>query len=105
MTAPAQALIEALEAIVPGGVRPALAGDAVAGVLPQVVAEPASEDELAGVLAHAVGAGLKVLVRGGGTQLGLGFPSAGGDILLSTARLNQLVEHTPHDMTATVRAG
>jgi glycolate oxidase FAD binding subunit len=46
-----------------------------------------------------------VLVRGGGAQLGLGFPPVGGDILLSTAALARLVEHTPGDMTATVQAG
>jgi glycolate oxidase FAD binding subunit len=74
-------------------------------VRPQLVVEPGNEEQVSAVLAFANREGLKVLVRGGGTQLGLGFPPTGGDILLSTARLNQLVEHAPHDMTATVQAG
>ncbi|HEY7832452.1 MAG TPA: FAD-binding oxidoreductase, partial [Ktedonobacterales bacterium] len=89
----------------PERARPADAGDAVAGVMPRVVAEPANEAEVAALLAHAEREGLKVLVRGGGTQLDLGFPPAGGDLLLSLARLDQVVEHAPHDLTVTVQAG
>src|ERR1700759_4123024 len=73
--------------------------DALAGVQPRVVVEPTTEEEVATVLAFADREGLKVLVRGGGTQLGLGFPPTGGDILLSTARLNAVLEHEPHDQT------
>jgi glycolate oxidase FAD binding subunit len=100
-----QSLQIALEPLAPGRVRPAAAADAVAGVQPQVVVEPVSEEEVAAVLAFADREGLKVLVRGGGTQLNLGFPPAGGDILLSTARLDQVIEYAPHDMTASVQAG
>src|SRR5439155_4019047 len=100
-----QSLQAALDPLVGGSVRVADDGDSVAGVRPQLVVEPGNEEQVSAVLAFANREGLKVLVRGGGTQLGLGFPPTGGDILLSTARLNQLVEHAPHDMTATVQAG
>ncbi len=88
-----------------GHVRAATADDAVAGVQAQVVVEPTTEDEVAAVLSYADAEGLKVLVRGGGTQLGMGYPPTGGDILLSTRGLDKLVEHEPGDMTATAEAG
>src|SRR5262249_2326890 len=53
----------------------------------------------------ADGQGLKVLVRGGGTQLRLGNVPKGGDILLSLERMNHIIAHAPHDMTVTVQAG
>src|SRR6266516_4294023 len=105
LTLSPQALHDALRPLVGGRVRRADEGDAVAGVRPAVVVEPGDEEGVAAALAFADREGLKVLVRGGGTQLGLGFPPAGGDILLSTAALDRLVEHTPGDMTATVQAG
>ncbi len=60
---------------------------------------------MASVLAYANREGLKAIVRGGGTQLNTGLPPRDGDILLSTTRLNQVVEYAPHDMTVTVQAG
>lgn len=104
MESPTQ-LLQALDAFVPGYVRLAEKDDEIAGVQPRFVVEPTSEEEVAKVLAFADGEGLRVLVRGGGTQLGLGFPPTGGDIVLSTARLNRLIEHVPHDMTVTAEAG
>src|SRR6266852_4292981 len=100
-----QALQEALDSLVEGGVQLATESDVVAGVQPYVVAVPGSEQEVASVLAYANREGLKVLVRGGGTQLNTGLPPRDGDILLSTTRLNQVVEYAPHDMTVTVQAG
>jgi glycolate oxidase FAD binding subunit len=69
------------------------------------VVEPATEEEVATVLAFADREGLKVLVRGGGTQLTLGFPPTGGDILLGTGRLDKVLEHEPHDQTISVQSG
>ncbi len=100
-----QSLQAALDLLVGGYVRIAQDGDSVAGVQARLVVEPGTEEEVSAVLAFANQEGLKVLIRGGGTQMGLGFPPAGGDILLSTVRLNHLVEHAPHDLTATVQAG
>ncbi|HKS70999.1 MAG TPA: FAD-binding oxidoreductase [Ktedonobacterales bacterium] len=94
-----------LEEIAPGQVRPAETSDAALGVQPLVVAEPTSAETLAALLAFADGEGLKVLPRGGGTHAGVGFPPSGGDIALSLAGLNAIVEHAPHDQTVTVQAG
>src|SRR5713101_7818092 len=81
-----QSLQETLGTLVGDHVRPAAESDSVAGVQPQFVVEPGTEEEVAKVLAFADREGLKVLVRGGGTQLNTGLPPAGGDVLLSTAR-------------------
>jgi glycolate oxidase FAD binding subunit len=102
---PSTQLWHALDACAPGHVRSAAGADEIAGVRPSFVVEPASEEEVAAVLAFADRGRLKVLIRGGGTQSGLGFPPTDGDIILSTARLNKLVEHVPHDMTVTAQAG
>ncbi|GAC1389585.1 MAG: FAD-binding oxidoreductase [Ktedonobacteraceae bacterium] len=100
-----QSLQSALEPFVGRWIRPAEDADTIAGVRPQVIVEPGNEEEVAAVLAFANQEGLRVLVRGGGTQLGLGFPPTGADILLSTTRLNQIVEHVPHDLVVTAQAG
>ena len=106
MESSARSLQATLDALVRGGqVRLAADCDEIAGVRPQFVVEPSDEDEVAAVLAFADRERLQVLIRGGGTQSGLGFPPTGGDIILSMARLNRLTEHVPHDMTVTVQAG
>ncbi|GAC1584816.1 MAG: FAD-binding oxidoreductase [Ktedonobacteraceae bacterium] len=100
-----QSLQSALEPFVGRWVRPAVDEDSIAGVHPQVIVEPGNEEEVAAVLAFANKEGLRVLVRGGGTQLGLGAPPTGGEIVLSTIRLNTIVEHVPHDLVVTAQAG
>ncbi len=100
-----EALRDALGPLVGGRVRAAAEGDSVAGVRPAAVAEPGDEAAVAAVLALADREGLKVLPRGGGTQLGLGHPPAGGDILLDLGRLGAVVEYAPGDLTVTAQAG
>ena len=85
--------------------RAATAADAIDGVQPQMVAEPATAEELARALGWAHGAGLKVAPRGGGTKLGWGNPPTACDLVLSTARLNRVLEHAWADMTVIVEAG
>lgn len=94
-----------LAALAGGHARAAVEGDAVAGVTPRVVVEPEAEEQVAAVLAFADREGLAVLPRGGGTQPGMGAPPRSGDIVLSLARLNTIVEHAPHDQTVSVQAG
>jgi glycolate oxidase FAD binding subunit len=101
----AETLGAALAGRAGGAVRPATAADVVAGVQPTVVVEPTTEEGVAATLAFADAEDLKVVIRGGGTQLGLGTPPSGADILLSMRGLARLVEHEPGDMTATAEAG
>jgi glycolate oxidase FAD binding subunit len=89
----------------PEHVRLATANDAVDGVQPQWVVEPGSADEVARVLRYANEARLHVTPRGGGTKLSWGNPPRRVDFILSTRRLDRVVEHAWGDMTATVEAG
>jgi len=79
--------------------------DAVAGVSPRIVAEPGDEKELAAALRCANASGLAVAPRGGGTKLDWGNPPARLDLVISTVRLDRIVEHVWSDMTVIVQAG
>jgi glycolate oxidase FAD binding subunit len=99
-------IAEMFEPIVSSGhVRAATEQDIVAGVQPEYVVSPGSEQELAAVLACANEAGIAVIPRGGGTKLDWGNPPARTGIILSTLRLNRVVEHAWADLTVVVEAG
>jgi glycolate oxidase FAD binding subunit len=85
--------------------RAAGAGDGVAGVQPQMVFEPNSETELAAALRWGDANGLGIVPRGGGTKAGWGNPPMRADLILSTARLNRVIEYAWADLTASVEAG
>jgi glycolate oxidase FAD binding subunit len=89
----------------PANLSAASAVDAVSGVLPQFVAEPDDETQLAKVLSLANDAGIAVVPRGGATKFDWGNPPKRADLILSTARLNRIVEHAWADLTVTVEAG
>jgi glycolate dehydrogenase FAD-binding subunit len=86
-------------------VRHATPADAVAGVQPQLVFEPANDLQLASALSQANDAGLSVIPRGGGTKLAWGNPPRCADIVLSTARLNKIIDHPWADLTVSVEPG
>jgi len=69
------------------------------------VVEPANEEEVSTALGCANRDGLAVIPRGGGTKLDWGNPPARADIVLSTAKLNRVLEHAWADLTVTVEAG
>src|SRR6266446_6379477 len=85
--------------------RVATADDAVSGMLPQFVAEPDNENQLASALSLANEAGMAVVPRGGATKLDWGNPPKKVNLILSTARLNRIVEHAWADLTVTAEAG
>jgi glycolate oxidase FAD binding subunit len=86
-------------------VEPATAGDAIDHVACRLVAAPADAAELAALLARANASGLAVVPRGGGTKLAWGDPPKSADLVLSTLRLGEIVEHAAGDLTVTVQAG
>jgi glycolate oxidase FAD binding subunit len=95
-----------LRAIVgPEHVRIATDADAVAGITPLVLVEPADERQTASVLRCANQAGLGVIPCGGATKLDWGNPPRTADVVLTTRRLNQVTEHAWADLTVTVEAG
>lgn len=86
-------------------VRVATSADAVCGVPARLVLEPTSEQQIAAALRFANDAGLAVIPRGGGTKLTWGNPPSRADVILSTTRLNQIIEHAWADLTVSVEAG
>lgn len=86
-------------------VRTAVASDAVCGVQPHLVVEPGTEQDLAKVLKLANASGLAVVPLGGGTKLEWGNPPRCADVILSTRRLDQVIEHAWADLTVNVEAG
>jgi glycolate oxidase FAD binding subunit len=86
-------------------IRAASPADALCGVQPQFLLEPATEQQLAAALRLADESKLAVIPRGGGTKLGWGNAPSRADLMLSTARLNRILEHAWADLTVTVEAG
>jgi glycolate oxidase FAD binding subunit len=86
-------------------VRLGTPADAVEGVVPRVIVEPASAESVSRLLEWAFREGLCVMVRGSGTKLGWGAPPRQIDILMSTTRLNAVVAHRHGDLTATIQTG
>lgn len=101
------ALVDALETahVSWRGIGPGDPEFEIDGVAPELLVEPATGQELASALGAAGDASLRVIPRGGGSQLGLGNPPSGGDVLVSTLRLDRVLEHEPANLTVTVEAG
>lgn len=78
---------------------------AVEGKVPHLVVFPETVDSVAETLALATRMGAKVIPRGGGTKLHWGGIPRQVDIVLGLERLNQILEHEPADLTATIQAG
>ncbi len=75
------------------------------GINPQAVVLPRSTHEIQEVLDYATDSGLSVIPAGSGTKLGVGNPPEQVDLVLSTSRLDQVLEYEPADLTVTVEAG
>ena len=91
--------------MITGATKPGSEGDAIDGVVPRQIVEPADAAELAATLKAASGEKQATVLRGGGTKLGWGRVPSSIDLVVSTARLNTLLVHRHGDMTATAHAG
>jgi len=100
-----QAWIDLSAIVGPEHLRPATPVDAVDSVQPEGVIAPGTAQEVAQVLHYCSSAGLSIIPRGGGSQLGLGNRPRKADFILSLERLNRVIEHAWGDMTVTVEAG
>ena len=85
--------------------REATEEDAVDGVTPSFVAEPGSIEEISELMKLASEEGLTAAPRGSGTKTKLGNPPRDLDLIVSTARMNEVIEHTPGDQVVRVQAG
>jgi glycolate oxidase FAD binding subunit len=86
-------------------VREATAEDAIEGVEPSLVVEPGTIEEISEVMKLASREGIAVSPRGGGTKMGLGNPPRQVDLILSTARMDGIIEHVPGDQIVRAQAG
>jgi glycolate oxidase FAD binding subunit len=86
-------------------VRPAPPGTTVDGVPVGRVARPGSVSEASQVLRAAADDGLAVAFSGGGSKLGLGNPPGRVDLLVSTQRMDQVLEHAAGDLVVRAQAG
>jgi glycolate oxidase FAD binding subunit len=80
-------------------------GDAIAGVAPRSVFEPGSREECRAVFHAARADRLALAVVGGGTELGLGGRPARLDAVVSSRRLDRVLEYAPSDQVVVVEAG
>jgi glycolate oxidase FAD binding subunit len=78
---------------------------AVDGLLPRAIVRPQTNEQAAELLKYASSNGLKVAIRGGGTKTALGNPISALDLVLSTERLNVVLEYSPADLMIGVQAG
>jgi len=72
---------------------------------PSCVIYPHSQAELAAVIAIANSHKWRVLTCGSGSKINWGSLAKNIDIIVSTERINQLIEHAVGDLTVTVEAG
>jgi glycolate oxidase FAD binding subunit len=86
-------------------VQAAPPGTTVDGVPVARVARPGSVEEASQVLRAAADDGLAVAVVGGGGKLGLGNPPERVDLLVSSERLDQVLEHAAGDLVVQAQAG
>ena len=87
------------------GAREGTPADAVLGVVPRLVLEPATVEEAAEAMRACARDRLRLLFVGGATEIELGRPPTALDAVLRTVRLARVVEHAPSDQIAVVEAG
>ena len=98
--------IESLQEIVgKDNVREAKAEDAVEGVEPSFVVEPGSVEEISAVMKLVYEESLVVAPQGGGSKTHLGNPPRELDLIVSTAKMNEIIEYVPGDQIVRVQAG
>lgn len=88
-----------------GRLRPGAPPDAIDGVIPQWVVEPANAESVAAVLQWCTNRREPVVIRGGGTHLEWGRPPAAVGVVLSLRALDRILRYEPGDLTVTVEAG
>ena len=86
-------------------IRTATTEDSVCGQPATFVAEPATTAEASALLRAAAALDLSVVPRGAATRLGWGNSPSACDLIVSTRRLDQIIEHAAGDLVVTVQTG
>ena len=79
--------------------------DAVAGVVPGLVARPSDTDQVAEVMRASAAHGLTVVPRGRGTKLSWGTAPTSADVLLDLSALDRVLDHAAGDLIVATQAG
>lgn len=85
--------------------RAAGAGDAVDGVMPEVVAFPRDTEAVAAVVRLAASRDRTVVARGAGTKLDWALPPRSAQVVVDLSRMDRVLEHSSGDLVARVEAG
>lgn len=72
---------------------------------PSCIVYPSTQEQLAAVITQAHLNNWRVLTCGSGSKLNWGGLAKDVDVVISTERINQLIEHAVGDLTVTVEAG
>ncbi|MCG9126100.1 FAD-binding oxidoreductase [Candidatus Poribacteria bacterium] len=75
------------------------------GITPDEGVIPSSIQELQRIVRYATENKLSIIPTGSGTKLGIGNLAEKTDLVVSTNRLNKVLEYEPADLTVTVEAG
>lgn len=78
---------------------------AILGVVAGRTAKPATLEDAEVLLREAHAAAERVAFLGAGTEIELGYPPEGVELLIETTELARVVEYAPADMTIAVEAG
>ncbi|AFZ21084.1 FAD-binding oxidoreductase [Allocoleopsis franciscana] len=73
--------------------------------IPSCIVYPHTVEQLKSVITYADGNGWSLLPCGSGSKLGWGGVGKDIDLVISTERLNRVIEHAVGDLTVTVEAG
>lgn len=73
--------------------------------VPKCIVSPSTVEELARIITYAHRNRWSVLPCGSGSKLGWGGVAKPIDLVVSTERLNRIIEHAAGDLTVTVEAG
>lgn len=75
------------------------------GIVPSCIVIPRTTEELAQAIAHAHQNNWRVLICGNCSKISWGGLGTCVDVVISTERINRLIEHAVGDLTVTVEAG
>ena len=77
----------------------------VAGKLPALICLPHSAEQIAAALRICAESEASVVPWGGGTAMAIGNPPRRPDLVISTIRMNRMIEHDHANLTVTVQSG
>jgi len=84
---------------------PVLERYSVEGKTPNIVVLPKTVEEISEIVKLASAESLAIMSWGGGTKIGLGREPRSIDIVLSTGRINRVIEHESSDLVAITECG